>query len=136
LTTDSFGVNTGSTDTYEGQIMDRPRCVATPRIACRPILTAFLLSLLASPVFSEELEKFPIGDVQTVEAVVHAPAFNGACWLLITKYGPLEPTNLEPEYRKDGLKIVVSFRKRSDLASTCMMGRIVTLLSTSRGTTN
>jgi hypothetical protein len=93
---------------------------------------AFALILFGSLAFSGEPQKIPLGDVQSVEAVVHAPAFAGACWLLTTQYGQLEPTNLDSEYKSDGLKIIVSFRRRDDLASTCAMGWIVTLSSISR----
>jgi len=115
--------------------MDHRRFVKSPRFAPPPTFAAFIL-LVSFTAISSEPDHFPVGDVSSVEAVVHATAFNGACWLLSTKYGPLEATNLGPEYKDDGLKVIISFRKRDDLASTCMMGWIVTLLSISRETAN
>jgi hypothetical protein len=77
----------------------------------------------------------PEGTVESVEAVVHAPEFSGACWLLTSKFGRLEPTNLAPEFKVNGLKVIISFSKRHDLASTCGMGWIVTLSSIAREAT-
>jgi len=88
-----------------------------------------LVVLLSVAAYAQPEEKPPEGIVKSVEAVVHAPEYMGACWLLTTEYGRLEPTNLAPEFRIDGLKVVISFSKRHDLASTCMMGWIVTLSS-------
>jgi hypothetical protein len=101
----------------------------------RSTFSALTLLSLGFTASSGEPQTIPKGDVHSVEAVVHAPGFVGGCWLLTTKYGHLDPTNLEPEYKIDGLKVMVSFRKRDDLASTCMQGvGIVTLSNISRET--
>jgi hypothetical protein len=106
----------------------------SPRPSPRSSFLASTLLFLGFPASSGEPETIPKGDVHSVEAVVHAPGFIGGCWLLTTKYGQLDPTNLEAEYKIDGLKVMVSFRKRDDLASTCMQGWIVTLSNISRET--
>ena len=93
------------------------------------VLASFVLLLLSATGYGQQNAQLPDGDVKSVEAVVHAPGYTGACWLLITKYGRLEPTNLTPEFKIDGLKVVISFTTRHDLASACMMGSIVTLSS-------
>ena len=111
--------------------MNLRRLFNSPRLDFLRKLSAFVLILFGSAAFSGEPEKIPLGEIQSVEAVVHAPKFVGECWLLTTKYGPLEPTNLDSEYKNEGLKVLVSFRRRDDLATACMMGRIVTLSSIS-----
>ena|ERR1700733_4769303 len=104
------------------------RLFTLPPCAWSLILTSFVLLLSVAAYGQPEVQP-PEGTVKSVEAVVHAPEYKGACWLLTTEYGRLEPTNLAPEFRIDGLKVVISFSKRHDLASTCMMGWIVTLSS-------
>jgi hypothetical protein len=121
---------------YVEHVMGHRGFLNSPRLSPPSKLPALTLLFLGFTASSGEPETIPAGDVHSVEAVVHALAFVGdACWLLTTKYGQLEPTNLEPEYQSDGLKVIVSFRKRGDLASTCMQGvGIVTLSSISRET--
>jgi hypothetical protein len=91
--------------------------------------------LLSAAAFGQMKVQLPEGMVESVEAVVNAPKYPGACWLLTTKYGRLEPTNLTSEFKVDGLKVIISFSKRHDLASSCMMGSIVTLSSIAREAT-
>lgn len=109
------------------------RCHTWARIFATSIS---MLLLLSATAFGQLLGRPPEDGAKSVQAVVRAPPpFAGPCWLLITEYGRLEPTNLAQEFKIDGLKVVISFDTRHDLASTCMMGSIVTLTSIVREAT-
>ena len=54
------------------------------------VSTAFVL-LLGVAAYSQLGAQPPEGTVESVEAVVHAPEFSGACWLLTSKFGRLRP---------------------------------------------
>ncbi len=54
----------------------------------------------------------------------------GGCWAVDAADGVrYEPINLPAAFRQDGKKVKIVLRERSDLASVCMVGRIVELVS-------
>ncbi|MFQ5529233.1 MAG: hypothetical protein ACE5FP_02700 [Gemmatimonadota bacterium] len=61
-----------------------------------------------------------------VAATVQFVAVEGGCWSLVTDNGTrYEPVNLDPSFQSDGLKVDVTLRPRTDLASICQVGEIV-----------
>ncbi len=77
------------------------------------------------------------GEQRSVDAVVSEPNSQNRCWGLNTKFGRLETTYLRPEFSIDGLRVIVTFSARHDLATTCTDSpAIVTILSISRAPTD
>ncbi|MCU0611904.1 MAG: hypothetical protein MUE60_08965, partial [Candidatus Eisenbacteria bacterium] len=59
---------------------------------------------------------------------------DGCGWVL--ESGPhdhYEPTNLDPAFHHEGLQVWVQLRRRHDLASFCMVGPIVDVISIHTG---
>jgi hypothetical protein len=81
----------------------------------------------ASTGYAGDPPKIPEGNIPNVEATVnHSPM---GCWVLQTKFGLLEPTNLTPEFEVENLKVIVTIRERVDLATTCMVGKAILTIS-------
>ena len=53
----------------------------------------------------------------------------GGCWVIDTESDRLEPINLEARFRVDGLFVVFSANRRTDLATICQVGQIVEIVS-------
>jgi hypothetical protein len=64
-----------------------------------------------------------------VQGTVKFINVEGGCWLLDTRYGRLSPTNLDKEFRVDGLKIIASVRRRVDIATFCPVGEAIVTIS-------
>jgi hypothetical protein len=72
----------------------------------------------------------PAGEVKVgVEGIVTFVKVDGGCWVLDTKYGRLQAVNLDRKYQVEQLRVVASVRRRSDLASTCMVGDAIVTIS-------
>lgn len=96
------------------------------RSSSRFSVSLFLLWTVAA--FAQTPKIFPDGDVHDVEATVKHSDYG--CWVLDTKYGWLETTNLDPKFEIENLKVVATMHRRKDVASGCMVGRaMVTITS-------
>ncbi len=67
-----------------------------------------------------------------VDATVAFTPIEGGCWMLTVDDTTYEPINLEQEFRVDGLQVRAALKPRADLASFCMVGQIVEVLSIRR----
>jgi len=71
--------------------------------------------------------------VLTVEGTVQYVDVEGGCWRIVGYDGVnYEPVNLPDEFKKDGLAVRFSAKRREDLVSQCMVGQIVELLGIRR----
>jgi hypothetical protein len=96
-----------------------------------PFLVAQLCLLWSVAAFAHTPKIFPDGDVSNVEATVKHS--DHGCWVLDTKYGWLETTNLDPKFEIENLKVLATVHRRKDVASGCMVGRaMVTITSIKR----
>jgi hypothetical protein len=69
-------------------------------------------------------------DHLSIRATVTYVSIEGGCWTLVTNTGKrYEPVNLPAAYQKDGLEVRVTLRARTDVASICMVGDLVEILS-------
>ena len=93
-----------------------------------------LCAILATPSVPQTRELSPAvlpnSDVQNVAATIRS-AVSG-CWVLDTEFGLLQPTNLSPEFRVEGLEVVVTIRKRDGMTTACMAGPLVTISQIAR----
>ena len=98
--------------------------------AHRISLGGCLLGLfLAIPTFAQTDAVLPDAEVANVEGIVKFIGVNSGCWVLETKFGRLETTNLDQAFKVDNLKVIATVRRRSDLASTCSVGRAIVTIS-------
>jgi hypothetical protein len=63
------------------------------------------------------------------DGVVRFVDVGGGCWVIEVGETRFEPINLTEEFRTDGLLVSFEAKDRTDLASYCMVGRIVELSS-------
>ena len=57
----------------------------------------------------------------------------GGCWGILGSDGvAYEPIHLPEDFRMDGLAVLVRLRERDDVGSTCMIGRMVEIVSIRR----
>lgn len=69
-------------------------------------------------------------DHLSIRATVTFVSIEGGCWTLVTTTGKrYEPVNLPAGYQEDGLEVRVTLRARTDMASICMVGDLVEILS-------
>jgi hypothetical protein len=71
------------------------------------------------------------GDEETgwIEGIVEFVEVEGGCWQIEGNDGvSYEPINLPLEFQEHGLAVLFSAKHRGDLASTCMVGKIVEIL--------
>ena len=53
----------------------------------------------------------------------------GLCWLIVNDDGmKYEPINLDAEFRIEDLSVKFEFKRRTDLGSICMQGRMIELI--------
>lgn len=71
----------------------------------------------------------PADPLAPVDATVEFLQLEGGCWSIKTADDVFQPINLAPEFRQDGLRVRVSMRRRNDMASVCMIGPLVEVLS-------
>ncbi|MHC4709167.1 MAG: hypothetical protein ACYTA3_01730 [Planctomycetota bacterium] len=73
----------------------------------------------------------PIDDPDAfwVNATVEFTPVEGGCWRLTTDETSYEPVSLDQEFQEDGLPVRAALKPRPDLASICMVGQIVEVLS-------
>jgi hypothetical protein len=85
------------------------------------------LLLFLGTAFSASQPPLPFNQIVSTKATVRL--IFRPCWILDTKYGRLEATNLDAKFKIDGLKVFVTVQPRNDLATTCAVGdEIVTVL--------
>jgi len=53
----------------------------------------------------------------------------GGCWTIEQDQRDYQPMNLPAEFQRDGLPVRVTFVRRDDRVSFCMLGPIIQLLS-------
>jgi hypothetical protein len=71
----------------------------------------------------------PEGEFSVDGTVLKLPIGTG-CWVIRTLEGTeYEPLNLKDEHRNEGMRVRAELRARSDMASTCMVGTTVEILS-------
>lgn len=63
------------------------------------------------------------------DGVVRFIDLEGGCWVIVVGDTKLEPINLTEEFQTDGLLVSFEAEERTDLATYCMVGRIVELSS-------
>jgi hypothetical protein len=101
------------------------------RLTIRLRMTVIVLLLSLGTAFSASQPPLPYNQSVATEATVRLVFM--PCWVLDTKYGRLEPTNLDGKFKIDGLKVFVTVRPRDDVATTCAVGdEIVTVLNIAR----
>jgi hypothetical protein len=67
--------------------------------------------------------------VLTEEGTVEHVDVAGDCWRIASHDGVnYEPLNLPDEFKKDGLAVRFSAKRRDDMVTTCMVGQVVELL--------
>lgn len=88
-----------------------------------------LIGELSGCVHTSRVLPPPGEEAVGVQGIVKFINVEGGCWLLDTRYGRLYPTNLESEFRVDGLKIIVSVRRRVDIATFCPVGDAIVTIS-------
>jgi hypothetical protein len=74
-------------------------------------------------------------DDETVsqKGVVQFVQVEGGCWKIAGDDGvDYEPINLSEEFREEGLAVQFTGQLRKDLASTCMVGQIIEIVSIRR----
>jgi inhibitor of cysteine peptidase len=72
-------------------------------------------------------------DAFRVDGHVRFVNVEGGCWVIDAADGTrYEPVNLPEAFRSDGLPVRAALKPRPDLASICMVGEIVELLSIRR----
>lgn len=71
-------------------------------------------------------------DAFWVDATVTFMNLEGGCWTLAADDKTYEPINLTAEFREDGLPVRAALKPRTDVATTCMVGEIVEVLSIRR----
>ncbi|MEJ2183717.1 MAG: hypothetical protein P8Y66_09345 [Nitrospirota bacterium] len=71
----------------------------------------------------------PEEPVITGKGTVRFVDVEGGCWSIVDEEGRrYEPLNLPDAFRRDGLRVAFKARARSDVASACMVGRIIEIL--------
>jgi len=69
-------------------------------------------------------------DIVNGNGVVQFVDVEGGCWRIVGDNGiHYEPINLSDEFRKDGLAVQFEVKFRRDLATVCMVGVIVEIVS-------
>ena len=69
-------------------------------------------------------------DTGTIEGVVQFVEVEGGCWKIEGNDGvSYEPINLPEEFREDGIAVLFEAKHRKNLASACMVGKIIELTS-------
>ncbi len=72
-------------------------------------------------------------EVLTQQGTVQYVDVSGGCWRIVGYDGVnYEPVNLPDEFKKDGLAVRFSAKRRDDLVTKCMAGQIVELLGIRR----
>jgi hypothetical protein len=66
-------------------------------------------------------------DLDTVGTVTFHNV-EGGCWTIETEEDGYEPINLAEEFKVDGLRVNFEANFRDDMASVCMVGRLIELL--------
>jgi len=67
-----------------------------------------------------------------VDAVVHYVNLEGGCWTITVDPNHVyQPLSLPAAFQKDGLAVRVDFKQRPDMASFCMVGPLIQILSIS-----
>jgi len=67
-----------------------------------------------------------------IDAVVHYAPIEGGCWTLtVAPRKVYQPLDLPADFRHDGMAVRVEFKERPDMASFCMVGPLVQILSIS-----
>ena len=90
----------------------------------RPIAVLCLAGCLCSCSCLDEDDK-----VLTEEGTVQYVDVTGGCWRIVSYDGVnYEPVNLPDEFKKDGLAVRFSAKRRDDVVTTCMVGQVVELL--------
>ncbi|HUL04645.1 MAG TPA: hypothetical protein VLV16_15590 [Gemmatimonadales bacterium] len=89
-------------------------------------LAALLLSGFAGCPDSTD----PASSGAGVDAVVHYVNVEGGCWTIhVDPNQVYQPLNLPTEFEHDGLAVRVEFQQRNDMATYCMVGPVVQILS-------
>jgi hypothetical protein len=69
----------------------------------------------------------------TGDGTVRFQEIEGGCWSIVAADSAVyEPLHLAEEFRQDGLKVTFVARPRPEMASVCMVGRIVEIISIRR----
>jgi hypothetical protein len=90
-----------------------------------PIALALLGLAALLPACRESTSSVIVGT-----GIVHRATVECSAWFIHADSGiAFELTRLAPEFQQDGLKVRFALRKRGDLASICMAGPIVDVVS-------
>ena len=89
------------------------------------VTAALCTALILAACGVTEPDDADINDSGTVRFV----DVEGGCWVIDTESERLEPINLDSRFRVDGLFVVFSANRRTDLATICQVGRIVEIVS-------
>jgi hypothetical protein len=107
-----------SGDGYRSSMRVLALCLLAVGLACRP---------------SEVTLPLPADSAGVgVDATVEFLNVEGGCWALKVSGQHYQPTNLANEFKQDGLRVRVTMRTRDDMASVCMIGPIVQIVSIRR----
>jgi hypothetical protein len=96
-----------------------------------PVKTLLLLTLALVPL----LGSCSSSDESTIakDGTIRFQDIEGGCWSIVAADSAVyEPLNLAGEFRVNGLRVSFVARPRAEMASICMVGQIVELISIQR----
>ncbi len=107
---------------------------ARPLVAAAGLTALWMAVALATSAFScstgpNQDPEIDDPDAFWVDATVGFTPVEGGCWKLVVDDTSYEPIGLDEEFREDGLAVRAALKARPDLASICMVGQLVEVLS-------
>lgn len=97
-------------------------------------MTRNILIILLSILFLSSCKnQYPVDAKIETTATINYISLEGGFYGIVTEDGKhLDPINLKDEYKQNGLKVKLTYKERTDLASFHMWGRLIEIIEIRR----